>query len=324
MVYLSFLVSAVIVVVAAVYLNTFGDVISRKSSLSGAVVGTFLIAGATSLPELTTSLTAVYIDNTDIAVGNMLGSNVFNLLIIAVMDIFYRRRKLYHHVDVRENLSTAIVGLLFAGIIVLALLIPGSYTVFNIGVEMIVIVLLYIMYVRFTSSQSGEKEVEQEEDVLEKDYSKRTAIIGFIIAALVVFIAGSVLSISGDQLAKISGLNASFVGNFLIAAATSLPELVAVMAAIKMFNYSIALGSILGSNLFNLQILAITDALYREDAILKDVDVTNSYTAILGMVMTLFVIYNLLRKKEIDHVWRYALPSIIVTAMYFVVSFLMF
>lgn len=69
--------------ICAVQLNKYGDVISEKSTLSGAMVGGLLIAGATSLPELTTSLTAVYIDNPDIAVGNMLGSNVFNLLILS-------------------------------------------------------------------------------------------------------------------------------------------------------------------------------------------------------------------------------------------------
>ena len=67
MIYIIFLVAALLVVTAAVFISQSGDVISKKTSLSGALVGTFLIAGATSLPELTTSLTAIYIDNPDIA-----------------------------------------------------------------------------------------------------------------------------------------------------------------------------------------------------------------------------------------------------------------
>ncbi|KGP71297.1 sodium:calcium antiporter [Pontibacillus yanchengensis] len=319
MIILSFSISAIVVIIGAIYLNQFGDVISKKTSLSGAAVGTFLIAGATSLPEVTTSITAVYIDNADIAVGNMLGSNVFNLLIIAVMDVLYRKQRLFQAVSARANIPTASIGLLFMITLIVALFRPGTIELFNIGIEMLVIFVLYFLYVFFTSS-SG----EQEEDVPEKDYSKRSAVVGFIIAAVVVFISGSVLSISGDRLAQVTGMNASFVGSILIAAATSLPELVAVLAAIRYSNYSIAIGSILGSNLFNIQILALTDVFYRKEPILKAVATSNLYTACLGIFMTLVVMYSLLRANKNQNTLVYATPSIIMVVVYLVVSYMLF
>ncbi|MYL35172.1 sodium:calcium antiporter [Pontibacillus yanchengensis] len=319
MIILSFSISAIVVIIAAIYLNQFGDVISKKTSLSGAAVGTFLIAGATSLPEVTTSITAVYIDNADIAVGNMLGSNVFNLLIIAVMDVMYRKQRLFQAVSARANIPTATIGLLFMITLIVALIRPGTIELFNIGIEMFVIFVLYFTYVMFTSS-SG----EQDEDVPEKDYTKQNAIVGFIIAAVVVFISGSVLSISGDRLAQVTGMNASFVGSILIAAATSLPELVAVLAAIRYSNYSIAIGSILGSNLFNIQILALTDVFYRREPILKAVATSNLYTACLGIFMTLVVMYSLLRTNKKQHTWVYTAPSILMVVVYIVVSYMLF
>ncbi|MGI8316247.1 sodium:calcium antiporter [Halobacillus mangrovi] len=320
MVYLVFFLAAVVVVTAAIYLNQFGDVISKKSALSGAVVGTFLIAGATSLPELTTSLTAVYIDNPDIAVGNMLGSNVFNLLILAMVDLIYRKRRLFQRVDHSANIPSALIGLLFLAILILTLFLPGSIQFFGVGIEMILIFLLYIGAMKFVSSSGSE---ESEDQV--NSYSLRTAIIGFIIAAIVVFGSGSVLSIAGDRLAEATGMNASFVGSFLIAASTSLPELVTVLAAFKLANYNMAIGSILGSNLFNIQLLVLTDVLYREGPILAAVGSSQIFVALLGLLMTIVVIFLLIRpNKWITNQWRYAAPSLFMTVLYFVVTFALY
>ncbi|MFC7785107.1 MULTISPECIES: sodium:calcium antiporter [unclassified Rossellomorea] len=319
MVYIVFLLAAAIVVAAAIYLNQFGDVISKKSSLSGAVVGTFLIAGATSLPELTTSLTAVYIDNPDIAVGNMLGSNVFNLFILAVVDLIYRKRRLFQKVNRKANIPSALFGFLFLTIIIFALFMPGSIEVFGVGIEMFFIIILYFVAMKFVSSDDAEGE-----SVPAKDYSLKAAVIGFIIAALVVFASGSVLSIAGDQLAKATGMNASFVGSFLIAASTSLPELVTVLAAFKLANYNMAIGSILGSNLFNIQLLVLTDVLYRKGAILEAVDSSHIFIAGLGLLMTLVIVYLLLRPTNVMNKWRYMAPSFIITVLYIVVSYVLF
>lgn len=319
MLILVFLLAAATVVASAIYLNRFGDVISKKSSLSGAVVGTFLIAGATSLPELTTSLTAVYIDNPDIAVGNMLGSNGFNLLILAVVDLIYRRRRLYQQIDTKANVPSALIGFLFFTIIIASFLIPGSISIFGVGIEMIILVLVYVLCMKFISSDG-----EAQEEAQAKNYSLRNAVIGFIIAAIVVFFSGSLLSITGDRLAEATGMNASFVGSFLIAASTSLPELVTVLAAFKLANYNMAIGSILGSNLFNIQLLALTDILYRKGPILTAVDGSNVFIAGLGLVMTLVIIYLLMRPSKALNQWRYAAPSLVMALLYIVVSYVLF
>ncbi|MCA1066276.1 sodium:calcium antiporter [Rossellomorea sp. AcN35-11] len=319
MVYFVFLLAAATVVAAAIYLNRFGDVISKKSSLSGAVVGTFLIAGATSLPELTTSLTAVYIDNPDIAVGNMLGSNVFNLFILAVVDLIYRKRRLFQKVNRNATIPSALFGFLFLMIIISALYIPGSIELFGIGIEMFIILALYFIAVKFIS-----KDEIEGESAPSRDYPLKTAVIGFVIAALVVFVSGSALSISGDRLAAETGMNASFVGSFLIAASTSLPELVTVLSAFKLANYNMAIGSILGSNLFNIQLLVLTDVLYRKGAILQAVDTSHIFIASLGLLMTLVTLYLLFRPSTVTSKWRYMAPSFIITVLYIVFSYVLF
>lgn len=319
--FLIFAISAVVVVLAAVQLNRYGDVISQKSKLSGAVVGTFLIAGATSLPELTTSLTAVYIDNPDIAVGNMLGSNVFNVLILAAVDLIYRKQKMFNRLDQKQHLPSAIAGIVFTLVVVASLVMSSTLSLFNIGIEMFILVGLYILTVRFFENEEAEE--MDEAAATGKDVSLKAASIGFAISAIVVFAAGSALSISGDQLAQQTGMSSSFVGSFLIAASTSLPELVTVLVAFKMGNYDMAVGSILGSNLFNLQLLAITDLFYQNGPILSATSGGNLPIALLFIGMMVLTIFMMVRKK-VESFSRYAAPSLLIVVMYFVSSYFLF
>ncbi|MYL70428.1 sodium:calcium antiporter [Halobacillus litoralis] len=323
MIFIIFFLAAILVVTAAVYLNQLGDVISKKSSLSGAVVGTFLIAGATSLPELTTSLTAVYIDNPDIAVGNMLGSNVFNLLILASMDLIYRKKRFFQRINPNANLPSAWTGLAFLIILSLSLLFPVPIQFFNIGMEMYIIVLFYLFVMKYLTSDDD----DGDHPLPAKDIPLPTAIKGFILAVVAVFISGSILSIAGDKMAEVTGMNASFVGSFLIAASTSLPELVSVLAAFKLANYNMAIGSILGSNLYNIKLLVLTDLLYQKGPILKSIQGTHIYLALLGIAMTLFFIYTLMRTRQVDRSWsswNYIMPSLVVITLYFVISYRIF
>ncbi|OEH94246.1 sodium:calcium antiporter [Bacillus solimangrovi] len=321
MIVLLFLLSAIVVVAAAIKLNQYGDVISQKSSLNGMIVGTFLIAGATSLPELTTSLTAVAIGNPDIAVGNMLGSNVFNLLILAVFDFLYRRNKMFEKVSIQHR-YTASLGIILFLIITSSLMLPNMIEIFGVGLDMLFIVFIYLVGSKWISNHSQATRSNSENEVV-SDMSLKHATVGFIIAAIVTFLAGSMLAITGDKLAASTGLNASFVGSFLIAASTSLPELVTVYTAFRLANYDLAIGSILGSNLFNMQLLVLTDVMYRDSAITVAASSSHLLTAMLGMFMGGVALYSLLR-KGVTTTWRYVLPSLLITVVYFITSYMMF
>ncbi|MDQ0353028.1 cation:H+ antiporter [Alkalibacillus filiformis] len=318
-IYISFTLAAILVVFAAIKLNEYGDQISRQTAMSGAMVGGLLIAGATSLPELTTSVTAVYIDNVDIAVGNMLGSNVFNLLIIASVDLYYRKLKAFNTVEPNNHFSPIIFGIILTSTVTIAMVLDLGFSIFNIGFEMYILVALYIISVKLFESEEPEEPVEQYGDVT----PTHKVIRYFIFSAIAVLLAGSVLSISGDLLAAQTGINSSFVGSVLIAASTSLPELVAVIAAYKIGNYAIAVGSILGSNLFNLLLLAFTDAFYQQGPILQGVSYSMIVIAALSLVMMLFTLYMLMRSPT-QSTFKYIIPSIAIIAIYLIVSYITF
>ncbi|MBY7144244.1 sodium:calcium antiporter [Virgibacillus sp. NKC19-3] len=330
MVFVIFILAAVVTVYTAMKLSQFADVISNKTAMGGMLVGTILLAGATSLPEVTTSFSAVIIGNVDIAIGNMLGSNLFNLLILAGFDLFFRRKRLYLLVG-KNHIYSAILGLFLMLMVTLALFLKIDYTVIGIGVDSLLILVVYIIGMIIISKISpppaDEKAVkedkQQEAPVKKKSVSVKRAIVGFIIAAVVIMIVGSVLSITGDRIAVITGLGSSFVGSILIAATTSLPEAVSVFAAFRLKNPNLAVGSILGSNMFNMVILAVSDAVYQDGSVLADVSSSHLYTAIGVSVLSVILIWALLRNRSMS-TWSYSIPSMITVIGYFVVSYFIF
>ncbi|MFK3987158.1 sodium:calcium antiporter [Exiguobacterium mexicanum] len=327
MVFIYFILAAALTVYAAIKLSTYADVISEKSTMSGMLVGTVLLAGATSLPEVTTSVSAVMINNPDIAIGNMLGSNLFNIFILAMFDLYYRQKRLFNEAS-RDHLYTASLGLMLTLVTMLALVIRIDFTILGIGIDALLIAGLYAVGIYYIGQRpkepTTEREFEQEVGVSVTDSIPiKRAVIGFIIAALVIMAAGTALSVLGDQIAVVTGLGSSFVGSFLIAASTSLPEAVAVFVALKLGNVNLAFGSILGSNIFNMLIIAMSDVFYRGGSILADVSTSHLVTAIGITILSVLVMYSVLR-KDVTSKFRYVLPSVLVVLVYFASSYFIF
>ncbi|WP_096199049.1 sodium:calcium antiporter [Bacillus sp. FJAT-45350] len=324
MVFVLFIVAAIITVLAAIKLSTYADALSEKTSLGGLLIGTIFLAGATSLPEVTTSVSAIMLNNPDIAVGNVLGSNLFNLFILASFDLFYRRKQILKNAA-KEHLYTAIIGLFLAVVALLSLTFRLNITLFGIGIDSLLLLTIYGigMYVLSRMSNNNELVEPEETDLNTSAISLKRAVYGFIIAAILILAAGSLLTISGDRIAVITGLGSSFVGSFLIAATTSLPEAVAVLIAVQLRNYNLAIGSILGSNLFNILILTGSDIIFQDGAILTFVSNVNQITAGAVTILSVIILYSLTRKSFRSSV-GYAIPSVLLVIVYFISSYLIF
>jgi len=334
MVYIIFGLAAIVTILAAIELSNNADVLSGKTSLGGLLVGTVLLGGATSLPEVTTSLSSVLIANPDIAVGNMLGSNMFNLFIIACFDVYYRKNRLLQQAN-KGHLYTAGLGLILTTMTLIALISKFNYIVLGVGVDSLLIAVVYGTGMYVISRVSEELPDNQlmapdfdEKLISNSKYKKtkttiRQAVISFFLAAIAIMIAGTLLSISGDKIAEITGLGSTFVGSFLMAATTSLPEAVAVFVALRLRNINIAIGSILGSNIFNMLILMGTDIVYRQGPILSDVAPSHEITAVTVTVLSVLVMISLMRKK-VTTTFFYILPSLLIMLGYFIATYLIF
>ncbi|QQK76937.1 sodium:calcium antiporter [Salicibibacter cibarius] len=313
MVYLIFLVAVIVTVVSATKLSTYADAISRLSGLGALLIGTFLLAVATALPEVTTTVTAIYLDNPDLAVGNIFGSNHFNLLVLAVFDLFFRKRKMLSHIH-RQQRYTALFGVIMTLITAIAIFATIEIPFLGVGVEALLIVALYLLSLWIIQRTAGDEEEDTFDESQEKEekYTLKHAIIGFIITAIVIFIAGTVLTFAGDEIAVITGLGSGFVGSFLIAVSTSLPEVVTVWTALKLNNENLAAASIFGSNLFNMVILVLCDLLY-EGSLLQAASMSHTVTVLLLLINSALVSYAVFSNR---HRRFYTWPSLLMVLFY--------
>jgi cation:H+ antiporter len=327
--YLVFIAAAIVTIFTAIKLSNYADIIGERTRLGGMMAGTILLAGATSLPEVTTSLTAITVGNPDIAVSNIFGSNLFNLLILAIGDIYFRKHKIFSYIG-KDHLLTGFLNVGLTAIVFIAILFPTGYAIFNIGIEIYLLVLFYILGLKYMTTSPEANSVLEVASTNESDYhtqtiSLRKAQVGFFIASLIILIAGSALTISGDAIAFATGLSSSFMGTFLIAGATSLPEVVTVIVALQLANYHLAVGNILGSNLFNLMILVLCDIFYTSGPITSAVSPVVLISVAAGILLLLILIGGMLfSQTRLVKSTTYPIPSLILVSLYIMCSYLIF
>ncbi|MGM0502297.1 MAG: sodium:calcium antiporter [Bacillota bacterium] len=300
--WLIFLFSALAIIISGTKLSEYGDVIAVKTGIGEALVGGILIAAATSLPELITSSSSAMLDAPNIAIGNLFGSNTFNLMILAAADLFHGPGPFLLKVHTRHILSS-LLGILLSGLALFFMLANHlttlEFRIFNVGLGSIIIFISYVFGARLTYYYDKKNNIdEQEEEILDSGISTQQAIIKFLIAAFVIVVAGVALSYSGDKIATRTALNQTFMGTILVAAATSLPEVVAAIGAIRINAYDMAVGNVFGSNIFNMTIILVADLAYVGDPILSSVSLAHGLTALLGLILASIATIGLFYRSE--------------------------
>lgn len=295
-VWLQFILCAAAIVAAGPILTGRAQRIADGLGLSRSWVGLVLLATATSLPELFTGLSSVTIAGApNIAVGDALGSCVFNLLLLAVLDLLSREEPMYWRAD-RRHIMTASLGLVLIGTVGMVLVVAGSgldFEFWRISIYSPLLVILYFVAVRtvFMHDQKTTPTVQ----VRGPDVPvPRGVYISYGAAALVIVVAGAALPFVGVELAETMGWRKSFVGTLFIAAATSLPELVVMISALRMRSVDLAIASLLGSNLFDVLVLAIDDFAYRDGSLFAAVSPAHAGSAFAAMIMSGIVIIGIL------------------------------
>lgn len=284
MVWLQFILSAGLVVFAAIKLAEYGDVIAVRTGLSGMFIGTLFMAGATSLPELLSALNALAIASPNLAAGSMLGSNMFNMFMLAVLDLVGQNARVLRAVAMRHAL-TASLAILLIGMVVFFILADFGGGVVWMGFDSLLIILAYVAGVRLIQNQVG---APRAETVPEDAHvpSLRRATLGFGLATLLLVVVTPYLVRSADQIGVATGLSAGFVGATLLAIVTSLPELVATIAALRIGAFDLAVGNLFGSNLFNMFALGLTDVLYLRGRFIAEIDPNFATIGLLGLILT--------------------------------------
>ena len=224
--------------------------LARKLGIPQLVIGLTIVAMGTSLPEAAVSISAALRGNAEITIGNIVGSNILNILIILGVTALIATLKVADS-TVRYEIPFMIV----ATFVLLWLGYTGGQVTWLEGVILWVLFLLYLRYLYMMAKKGKEEEREAEQLSTAK-------IIGLILAGVVMIAAGSNFAVGGARnLAKALGISQRFIGLTIVAFGTSLPELVTSVSAARKHNADIAIGNIVGSNIFNILFIVGTTAL---------------------------------------------------------------
>ena len=255
---LLYVVTAAIVVFVSLKLSDFLNIIDKKSNISGAFLGGVLLAAVTSLPELFSSLTAtVFVKDNNYVLGNVLGSNLFNMMIFALVFFIFFKKMVEKKVSKYFLVSMAFSGALYVLTTIAGLIfVPNGWLFGYFNPVSILIIAVYVLSIIKTP-----KIEEAEEEEKESNMSLKTAVILFAIFAVVLVAASIFLTYLTDGISVKYNLGASFGGALFLGVATSLPELTSTINLARKRNFQAAYSDLIGSCIFNFLILTFSDVL---------------------------------------------------------------
>jgi cation:H+ antiporter len=308
MAWITFLLSAIAVVIAGTKLSVYGDRIAEQSGLGRLWIGVIFLAGATSLPELFTSVSAVLIDEPNLAVGDLLGAGLSNMLTLALIDLIYRRKRLWQQVAFEQALIASL-AIILTGLAGLLILVRYPLPLLHIGIGTIAIAVTYLLGMRVVFRQEDmhrragqlERVVLTDEVTLHQSSVKRSRkqiAWKFAIASMGILVAAPLLANSAKQIAAETGISTSFVGTSLVAIVTSLPELVVTFASVRLGAFDLGVGNLFGSNAFNMAILLITDIAYLKGPLLASVDTNHAVTALISILLMSVGVMGIIYRAE--------------------------
>jgi cation:H+ antiporter len=297
-VWLIFIASSTVLVIAATKMAQYGDVIAVRTRLGGMFIGVLLLAGATSLPELLTTINSFRQESPGLAAGNMLGSNMFNMLLLAVLDLLNQQARILRRVAMTHALTAALASVMIV-LAVFFILADIPLRIGWMGIDSLILIAVYIVGIRLIQ-QNGQAsataiELEGEKPIM----ALWKAVTGFAATTAVMVAVVPWLVSSSKEIAESTGLGTGFVGATLLAMVTSLPEMVAVIAAARLGAYDMAVGNLFGSNVFNMFALGLSDAFYTPGRFLGTIAPSFAVMGMLGLLLTnLALIGNIARVER--------------------------
>ena len=296
---LEYIVVASLVVFFSIKASKYIDMLDKTTKLSGAFLGGVLLSAVTSLPELFTSISAtLLIGKPSLCLSNILGSNIFNMAMLALATL----TTIKHFAKAKISRGNILVTL-FVLLIYIALLL-NMFNVLNLEVATVnivslVIVLLYAFGVRYLAGESGCVDEDCCRDIT---LSRRQIVLRFILSSVAIIALSILMTYVTDDIATEFSIGSGLAGALFLGVATSLPEVSSTVMLVRMRNFNIAVGNIVGSNLFNFTILCVADVLALQQNIYDYSDAKVVGLLEFGLFATLALLPMLYLRKRWEKV----------------------
>lgn len=297
MVYIiGFLFCALVIFFAGRKLAYYGDLLADVTGIGKGWIGIILMASVTSLPELMVGISSVSIvGSADLAVGDIIGSCAFNLGILAMLDAFTPKKIPLFGIASQTHILNAGLGIILITLVGLTMFIPHHVAITPwIALSSVIFIIVYLISIRIIYyNEQNHSENDPQQIIPNNIPSKKSILKNYIIFSLLIIIAALALPFFAEHIAEMTGLKKSFVGTFFLAVSTSLPEIAVSIAAVRMGSIDMAVGNLLGSNIFNIMILAIDDLFYIKGLLLKDASSSHLISILSTIIMSALVVIGL-------------------------------
>ncbi|MBT4870204.1 MAG: calcium/sodium antiporter [Candidatus Diapherotrites archaeon] len=248
---IAFIVGLAVLVKSSDYFTDSAEKIGLRFGIPAFIVGVTIVAIGTSLPELVSALVAVFLGAPEIGIGNVVGANIVNiLLIIGLVSIVSKKIKIYYelkHVD---------LPFLMGSTFLLALVIfDGQVTIIESAL-LIVVLVIYLWYTIYSRTERKnpqiKKEFKKEKEILKEKHKLKKSTWAILVGGAVFIYLGANLTVtSAIELSEILGISKDIIAISIISLGTTLPELAVSVSAARKKQPEIAIGNVLGSNIFN-------------------------------------------------------------------------
>ncbi len=303
--YLLLVVGLGLLLLAANYIVDSSVAIAQRAKISNFIIGLTIVGIGTSAPELFVSVSSALKGSGDIAMGNVIGSNIANIfLILGVTAMIYPFD--IERLQRRRDIPFLILATLFVALIANDSIVPGINENKLNNLDGIVLLICFIGYMCWVVIQKGK---DPKAAIMEADEEAKSSLSGkapwllwtIAIASLAGLIYGGNLFLdSAKNLARAWGMSEAVIAITIVAVGTSLPELVTAIVAATKKNPQLALGNVIGSNLFNLMFILGTASTVHSMAFV-DINLIDYLMMFVASVM-LYVVVLTFKKDKMDRV----------------------
>lgn len=284
---LKLVIGFLLLVKGADYFVEGASSVAKKLRIPTFVIGLTIVAFGTSAPELAVSISAALKGSNDIAIGNVVGSNIFNTLVVlgasaAITPIAVEKGM------IKKDYPLSIFAAILLGVLSLDMILFQAPAM-SLGRIDGIILLIAFAFFMYTTVKAGLKErealSEEQEEALSNMHMPMWKSILILIVGLAGIVIGGDMSVEGaKEIARTFGLSEALIGLTIVAIGTSLPELVTSVVAARKGESDIAVGNVIGSNLFNIFFILGTSAT------ILPMNVSSTYLYDIGMLIGVMVI----------------------------------
>ena len=288
-------------------LTLLADRLADRTGLGEALTGAFLLGAMTSLPEISTTVTAAITSHPQLAVSNALGGIAAQTVFLVMADLSYRRANLEHAAASIANLMQGTLAIVLLALPILAAMMPSFQWFFVHPMTLLIFGsyfygLFLVFRVQSNPMWHPRQTSETREDHVDEQTDKHISIwrlwAQFIPVAMTVGFGGWFIAKAGIALSQNTGLSETVVGSLFTAISTSFPELVTTIVAVRQGALTLAVGGILGGNAFDSLLVAISDTAYSTGSIYHAITPDQIFLMGLTIIMTSILLMGLIRREQ--------------------------